>query len=322
MVVMHIELGKIENGEWYVNKAFKRGKTRVNDTKIRDKSLVRAEKYKFLEHIRLSVVKDALINDLNRFLEKFPKYNELESFYKQLFGCFIDVDKYKKSLGAVKWARTKINDIFRVQNKSLANKKTVEDIMSVRNVFLARLSSIMKQIDKELKYLDLSRMQIKEMPNVKTSLPTIAIAGFPNVGKSTLLGKLTGSKTEVKAYAFTTKGLMIGYVKDGDDKIQVIDTPGTLNRFEKMNKIEKMADLTLKHLAELIVYVFDFTEPYDLGEQLKLYQDLKKMDKKILVYFSKSDIIDTKLIDGFEVKGVYKVDDLKKLILENVEKSD
>jgi len=314
---MQIELGKIEKGEFYADKAFRRGKTRLGLTKIKKRSMGKEEKYKHLEMVRLSVIKDSICNDMNRILAAFPQYKELDFFYKELFGCFIDVDKYKKSLGAVKWARKKINSIYSISDKDLRRKKTIKEMTSARNVFIARSASVLKQINDAFSALEEARRKIKDMPNIKTSLFTVAVAGFPNVGKSTLLGKLTDSKPEVKSYAFTTKGLMIGFIKSDNGKIQIIDTPGKLNRLNKMNKIEKMAHLCMRDVAQAIVYVFDLTETsYELSEQIKLYNDIKKMDKEIIVYFSKSDILDTKKIDGFEIDGIYDVKELKKIIMQ------
>ncbi|MCB9358915.1 50S ribosome-binding GTPase [Candidatus Woesearchaeota archaeon] len=311
---MQMELGKVETSEWYIDKAFNRGKKRIQQTKIKTQ-MKREEKYKYLEGIRISVINDTLRNDLKKLVNIFPRFEELDTFYKQVFECMVDIDKYKHSLGKLTWAQQQIQKIFKENYRTLQRKTNSEEVLAVRNTYLARTSSVFKQISKAFAELEDARKKIKDMPNVKTSLFTIAIAGFPNVGKSTLLGKLTDSKPEVNSYAFTTKGLMIGYLGKGSDRIQIIDTPGTLNRFDKMNKIEKIAHLCMKYCAYALVYVFDFTEPYDITEQVKLYQDLKKLNKKIIVYFSKSDIIDTKLIDGFDVKGLYNIEELKQQLV-------
>ena len=91
----------------------------------------------------------------------------------------------------------------------------------------------------------------------------------------------------------------MGYFKTESEKIQVIDTPGTLDRYEKMNNIEQQAHLVLKYLADTIVYVFDLTEEFPLEQQLKLYDSIKKFEKKIIVYFSKEDIVGKEKIKKF-----------------------
>ena len=100
---------------------------------------------------------------------------------------------------------------------------------------------------------------MRTYPDVKEMF-TVCIYGFPNVGKSTLLNKLTTSKATVAAYAFTTKEINAGYFTVEDKKIQVFDVPGTLARENKMNYIELQAELVVKELADIIIYVFDVSE--------------------------------------------------------------
>lgn len=174
------------------------------------------------------------------------------------------------------------------------------------------------QISDNLEILEECRKSIKDIPKIKTDLFTVAIAGFPNVGKSTLLGKITDSKPEVDYYAFTTKSLMIGYIKSNDVKIQAIDTPGTLDRFNRMNNIEKIAHICLREVADLIVYIFDLTEPYPIKDQVKLYESMKDLKKPIIVYFSKADILGGKKIEGFDIKGFYNAEALREKIISSM----
>lgn len=41
---------------------------------------------------------------------------------------------------------------------------------------------------------------------------TLLVCGFPNVGKSSLINKLTRADVEVQPYAFTTKALYVGHM--------------------------------------------------------------------------------------------------------------
>ncbi|RLG70920.1 MAG: hypothetical protein DRO04_00875, partial [Candidatus Iainarchaeum archaeon] len=67
------------------------------------------------------------------------------------------------------------------------------------------------------------------------------------------------------------------------------DTPGLLDKpEEKRNLVEKKAVSALRHLANLIIFVFDPTADYK--KQLKLLNQLKKMKVPIIVLISKTDI--------------------------------
>ena len=83
----------------------------------------------------------------------------------------------------------------------------------------------------------------------------------------------------------------MGYI---GKEVQVIDTPGTLNRYDKMNDIEKIAYAAMKHVGEILVYVFDLTEGcgYTIKQQMELLERIKKeLKKEIIIYLSKSDMI-------------------------------
>ncbi len=171
----------------------------------------------------------------------------------------------------------------------------VEHIIGLRTEFYGRISSVVKQIKDQLKYLEEARKVLKSFPTIKTSVPTVVIAGCPNVGKSTLLKALTGAKPKIASYPFTTQQLMLGYYKN-EAKIQFIDTPGLLDRpLEKRNSIELHAILALKFLAKSLIFVIDPTEAcgYSVKEQLSLLKSIKKnFEIEIIVAVNKIDTVE------------------------------
>ncbi|MCD6108859.1 MAG: GTP-binding protein [Thermoplasmata archaeon] len=62
----------------------------------------------------------------------------------------------------------------------------------------------------------------------KSGDATVAILGFPNVGKSTLLKQLTGVETKVADYDFTTIKVIPGMMKHNGANIQILDLPGII----------------------------------------------------------------------------------------------
>ncbi len=62
----------------------------------------------------------------------------------------------------------------------------------------------------------------------KSGDATVALVGFPNVGKSSLLNRLTNSDSEIGSYAFTTLKVIPGTMKYNGAVLQILDLPGII----------------------------------------------------------------------------------------------
>jgi nucleolar GTP-binding protein len=315
------DLKKIEKHTYYIDVAFKKATNKVND--IRHKVKIKYDKLvksKSIEQSRIDVIKESLNNQLNKILEAFPSIDNLEIFYLELIKTTLDYRDLKKSLGALKWATGQISKLHRDYNRKISKATDYNRVNEARRQFYGRVSSVLKQIRNNLDYLEESRKTMKDFPAIKTKLFTVCIFGYPNAGKSTLLKNLTDAEPEIKSYAFTTKKLNLGYINDPRVKVQIIDTPGTLNRLNKMNFIEFQAHLAVKHLADLVIYVFDPMFEKELKEQKKLLLKLKEYGKEIILYISKTDIAPQENIDKFSKFKSLNLDELHKDLLKRAMK--
>ncbi len=278
------------------------------------------KKMRDVEFRRIQFIERTLGGNLQGILTMFPKLDQLHGFYQELVKMTLDYGQIKQSLGAVGWAIKATKDMSGKYLALLRKCATVVAINKLRKEYYGRISSVIKQIKNDLKYLEHARFVMKNYPAIKTGLTTVCIFGFPNVGKSTLLSELTPARPEIKPYAFTTKQLNIGYLQEAHRRIQLVDTPGTLNRFEKMNEIEQQAYLALKHCADLVIYVYDPTEASaPLADQKRLYQLVKKLGKPVLVYLSKTDLAAPEQLTPFRKQGlitaITALDELRKTLL-------
>lgn len=293
----------IENYQFYVDLALRRAREKGKQLRAKRLKGGRLEKSKFIVLMKMQVIADTISSRMEAIVKSFPNLDELADFYNELLRISLDYSQLKKSLGAVNWLRKRAFNMLKIYRSKLDKNREFDRINVLKTEFIGRLSSMVKQIKNDFVFLEQARRILKEFPVIKTSLKTVAVAGFPNVGKTTLLFKLTGSKPEINTYPFTTKGVNVAYIGKGKTRIQLLDTPGTLDRFEKMNKFEKIAYLAIKHCADKIIYVFDLTEEYPLEKQIRLYQKLKEdFGKEVIIYVSKSDLIDKEKISEFKKK--------------------
>lgn len=89
---------------------------------------------------------------------------------------------------------------------------------------------------------------------------TIGLIGFPSVGKSTLLTKLTGTYSEAAAWEFTTLTCIPGVIKYKGAKIQLLDLPGIVEG-AKDNKGKGKQIIAVARTCNLILIVLDATRP-------------------------------------------------------------
>lgn len=313
-------LAKVETPDAYIDLVFRAGRLagEAEHERITGKHLARIMMSRQIEVKKMQGLGRAAVRVCENILKAYPSIDGLDPFYVALVKCTTDYVLLKKSLGAVAWARDAMHNLRDEALRKMRGAETIEDMNKHRTAFCGRVASVFKQIKKNLAYLEECRRVLKKFPAIKTSIPTVVIAGAPNVGKSTLLSVLTGASPKIASYPFTTQRLMLGYFKEGELKVQVIDTPGLLDRpLEERNVIERQAILALKHLAKLIVFVLDPSEScgYPFQEQLALLAEIKRsFDIPVFVVANKTDLQyekklaeDTLLMVAEKGEGVDKV---------------
>jgi len=246
---------------------------------------------------RIKVMSAVVRRALSRLVAGFPSLLNLPPFYRDLVEVLVGVDKLRKSLGAVDGTAQVVGKLEREHLRKLRAAGSPAGAAAVRRQAFGRISSVVKRAGEHLAFLRGASEKLSSLPAVFTDMPTIVIAGYPNVGKTTLLRALTGSAPEIAPYPFTTKGLQLGYFEHHHRRYQVIDTPGLFDRpLEKRNPIERQAIVALRHLADIVVFVLEPSETcgYEFPDQLRLLDDIRRTfaELEVLVAANKADLLD------------------------------
>ena len=275
-----------------LDKGFSRGKKAAD--LLRTQKIPKHLKGKKIEERRVVTACQVMKDKLKSIIDAVPEIEELHPFYQDYIDITVGLDSMKQALGALNWAYGILAQLEREYSRKLKRSPS-EKASAIQREAYGRIASVINKIEKDLDFLDFAKSKLRNMPTIDFDATTIVIAGFPNVGKSTLLRQISGADPQVADYPFTTKGIQIGHTERHWKSIQFIDTPGLLDRpVLEMNDIEMNAIVALEHLADAILFIFDGSETcgFHLESQYNLLKQIEKIFSEIpIIYlFNKMDI--------------------------------
>ena len=232
---------------------------------------------------------------LSRILEDFPRVDDIHPFYSDLLNVLYDKDHYKLALGQLNTARNIIDKIAKDYVKLLKYGDSLYRCKQLKRAALGRMCTIMKKHAASLAYLEQVRQHMSRLPSIDPNTRTILVCGYPNVGKSSFMNKVTRADVEVQPYAFTTKSIYVVHTDYKYLRWQVLDTPGILDRpLEERNTIEMQSITAMAHLRAVVLYIVDASEQcgYTIKQQSDLFHSIKPLfaNKPLVVAINKTDV--------------------------------
>jgi len=232
---------------------------------------------------------------LTTIITEFPKLEDIHPFYADLMNVLYDRDHFKLALGQINTVRHMVDNIAKDYVRLLKYGDSLYRCKQLKKAALGRMCTIMKRQAPNLAYLEQVRQHLSRLPSIDPNTRTILITGFPNVGKSSFINKITRADVEVQPYAFTTKSLFVGHTDYRYLRWQVVDTPGILDHpLEERNTIEMQAITALAHLRAVVLYIMDVSEQCGntVEAQFALFNNIKPLfaNKPLIVVVNKIDV--------------------------------
>jgi nucleolar GTP-binding protein len=281
-------LPTVPQAEDLIDQAFRRGR------KAQAAKGAPGELGKNRELARVGAASRQIESSLHRVIRSFPSLDELHPFYRELVDVTQGLDELKQRLGHVEWTRKQVQQIRAEAEDDIRNAAHDDERTQVRKAAYGRMASLVEEVTEDLADLEQARHDLAGLPTLTFDDPVLVVAGHPNVGKSSLLDLITRASPKVAEYPFTTKGVHLGHRDHERYKVQVMDTPGLLDRpMAERNDIERQAVLALEHAADAILYVLDPSGHcgYPLEEQEHLLAELdERFDVPFVVVENKADL--------------------------------
>uniref|UniRef100_A0A098LZS8 Nucleolar GTP-binding protein 1 n=1 Tax=Hypsiglena sp. JMG-2014 TaxID=1550645 RepID=A0A098LZS8_9SAUR len=232
---------------------------------------------------------------LTQIIMDFPKLDDIHPFYADLMNVLYDKDHYKLALGQINIAKNLIDNVGKDYVRLMKYGDSLYRCKQLKRAALGRMCTIIKRQKQSLEYLEQVRQHLSRLPTIDPNTRTLLLCGYPNVGKSSFINKVTRADVDVQPYAFTTKSLFVGHMDYKYLRWQVIDTPGILDHpLEDRNTIEMQAITALAHLRSAVLYVMDISEQcgHSLEEQLALFENIKPLfaNKPLIIVANKCDV--------------------------------
>ena len=243
----------------------------------------------------LQTASSILADNLENVVTQWPDFGTVDPFYYELADAIVDVDELRQSLSEVTWASRQVWSL-REEYQPKLRKTDADTARKHRKQAFARMADVVEEVAEDLERVGEARDALKTLPDIRPDEPAIVVAGYPNVGKSSFVNRVTRADNEIAHYPFTTRGVHVGHFDRDRIRYQIIDTPGLLDRPEAdRNDIERQAASALEHLGDAVVFIVDASEAcgYPLSAQLALRDAVarrfRERDVPVLTVNNKSD---------------------------------
>lgn len=238
-------------------------------------------------------------DNLENVVRAWPDFDGLHPFHAELADATLaettvgSVDDLRQQLSSVSWATRQIRSL-RSDYEGRIRTNDVDTARKLRKQAFARIADIVDEVAPALEAIGTARDALRHLPEINPDEPTIVVAGYPNVGKSSFVNHVTNAREKTGSYPYTTTQIGVGHVTHRHIRYQLVDTPGLLDRpAADRNAIESQAVSALTHVADVVVVLLDASETcgYTFEDQRALLEDIRnRFDVPVIAVSSKADL--------------------------------
>ncbi len=169
----------------------------------------------------------------------------------------------------------------------------------------------LSQLKRELASLEKSRETARSLRS-RSNIPVLAIVGYTNAGKSTLINYLTdaGVLEEDKLFA-TLDPTTRSYTMESGQQVLFTDTVGFIRKLPHHLVEAFRSTLEEAKYADIIIHVVDSVNPDAYKQMHIVYETLANLgvkDKSIITVFNKQDLVETEqVIKDFKADHTVKL---------------
>jgi len=238
------------------------------------------------EIARINALSDAVIAAVERCLEVAKAYMSAHEFYREVVSLYYKKDEIIENYRRLRGLIRVINNLRSYYVAQIKAASDDREMAEIRREAMGRIASVLKRRGDLIEYFREMHRFARGLPSIAFDSPLVVVAGPPNAGKSSLVRAISTAEPEVAEYPFTTKTLSIGHFTIDGHVVQIMDTPGLLDRpMEERNEIEKQAILALSLVADAMIYLFD-PSPfmyYPLEVQARILREIEENFKKVAI---------------------------------------
>ncbi len=281
------------------------------------------------ERRSLELARNVVLSKTEAVVKLSRLIRSLHPFYRRLLETKFDMIQVEKDLSCVLKARRVADIMWRGYQYRLLAAEGQGELKAIGREGRGRILSQLRRCSDGLERLKEVVKFLAGLPGVDVDKPIVIVAGPPNAGKSTLVATLSSARPQVAPYPFTTKNVIVGHLELNGQVVQLVDTPGLLDRApEDMNEIERRAVAAIEELPGPVLFLMDPTpeSTMDLRSQLDLLSRVMGWlgsSRRLVVAVNKVDEVEPEISRAvLEVlRSKVKADDYLELVAYDREKA-